>query len=420
MEEANSNAQIGEIRVANISKNSSPATNSIDLNASLGLGLALMEKSKPSKLSTSTNCQTQLEKMDLIKSKLAIDHVKKKNELEIELLGIELEKERSLMKMMLDSKKEEFELYKKYKEQQAQLDFNVSVALARKKLRDAMICQVDLDHLIPSVSSLSAFPTEKMQDYFLQVGSDYMPMKTFLQFLSVDYPPLFYSSPDLILAISPFNDQVSLDSLETAFQGKTIHEFLTPFRLALRDKKRVWRELKSRMTAADKLDSSLQDFTHSIQKTIIEKGYLDIAEAVEKAKIDLSDEDELADEIVEWSRQNDLLRVQCCIALGLDIDSKNIQSGSALHWAAFNGNIEIVSCLLDAGANLNALSNNQSTPLFTASMKGHFDIVKKLVERGANLDFLTKDGKSAYLIALEKGHNEICTFLEKSAKLNEK
>jgi hypothetical protein len=242
-----------------------------------------------------------------------------------------------------------------------------------------------------------------------------MPLNQFLQLLAKDFPPLFYSSPDLMTRISPFQDNVTLESLEVALEGRSLFEFLQPFRLAYKDRKRVVKEILQRLSFAEKKASAWTYANIPLQRAILDHGFLDIAEALKLARIDVSEEEIDLDggsELVGWSKRNDLLRVQVCLALGMNVDSsKHPQSGSALHWAAFNGNIDIAEVLIDAGANLNILSNSSVTPLFTAAKRGHLEIVKLLVEKGADVAVECTDGMTAQSIALEEGYQEIAGYL---------
>ncbi len=57
---------------------------------------------------------------------------------------------------------------------------------------------------------------------------------------------------------------------------------------------------------------------------------------------------------------------------------------TALHYAVFAGQQDIVNQLLEKGADVNALSTNGSTPLMMAIYEGREDLAKLLLEKGAN------------------------------------
>lgn len=261
-----------------------------------------------------------------------------------------------------------------------------------------------------------SFP-ERLVEYFQDAQVSSMPLTQLLQLLAKDFPPLFYSNPDLITRISPFQDQVTLESLEMSLEGKSLFDFLAPFRLAFKDRKRVVKEILQRQSAAEKKTSKwTMANMPSLQRVIIEQGYLDIAEALKKASIDVSEEEDIdldgGGELVVWSKRNDLLRVKVCIVLEMNVDSsKHPQSGSALHWAAFNGNAEIAAVLIDAGASLDVLSFTLVTPLFTAAKRGHLEVVKLLLEKGADAAIVCKDGMTAQSVASDQGFQDIADLL---------
>ncbi|KAG2673495.1 hypothetical protein I3760_13G094000 [Carya illinoinensis] len=58
---------------------------------------------------------------------------------------------------------------------------------------------------------------------------------------------------------------------------------------------------------------------------------------------------------------------------------------SALHVAAANGQIEILSMLLDRSVNPDALNRQKQTPLMLAVMHGNISCVRRLLEAGANI-----------------------------------
>jgi cytohesin len=81
---------------------------------------------------------------------------------------------------------------------------------------------------------------------------------------------------------------------------------------------------------------------------------------------------------------------------GADVAMQDDTFGeTALHWAAFAGDEEVITMLLDAGAQVDVKSTmNGQTPLFYAAHHGHVDIVKLLISRGADPHIKDKDGAS--------------------------
>ncbi|KAF5185579.1 E3 ubiquitin-protein ligase xb3 [Thalictrum thalictroides] len=78
---------------------------------------------------------------------------------------------------------------------------------------------------------------------------------------------------------------------------------------------------------------------------------------------------------------------------------------SALHLAAINGRIQILSLLLDRLVNPDILNRHKQTPLMLAVMHGKITCVEKLLEAGANiLKFDTNNGRTCLHYGAYYGH----------------
>ncbi|KAL5710866.1 RING-type E3 ubiquitin transferase [Ranunculus cassubicifolius] len=78
---------------------------------------------------------------------------------------------------------------------------------------------------------------------------------------------------------------------------------------------------------------------------------------------------------------------------------------SALHLAAINGRIEVLSFMLDQFVNPDILNRHKQTPLMLAVMHGKISCVKKLLEAGANiLMFDSVNGRTCLHYAAYYGH----------------
>ncbi|TAK75473.1 MAG: ankyrin repeat domain-containing protein [Gammaproteobacteria bacterium] len=68
--------------------------------------------------------------------------------------------------------------------------------------------------------------------------------------------------------------------------------------------------------------------------------------------------------------------------------------GNPLHWAAYNGHLNIVTLLIETFPDLlNTKSKNGSTALVNAEVNGHMETVKFLLLKGANKESLQKREK---------------------------
>ena len=104
-------------------------------------------------------------------------------------------------------------------------------------------------------------------------------------------------------------------------------------------------------------------------------------------------------------------------AIGKEIINEADNLGwNALHLAAENGHLEIVTTLIKKEADINNANKQEVTALHLAAANGHLDIVEKLVEKKANKDEIDNQGWTALHFAAANGHLDIVTTLiEKEA-----
>jgi hypothetical protein len=81
---------------------------------------------------------------------------------------------------------------------------------------------------------------------------------------------------------------------------------------------------------------------------------------------------------------NKLEDIKNRIKEGANINSKQINNQSLLHYAIFKGNMDIIKYLVSNGIDINAVDEGINTPLHIASQGNNLEIVKYLVENGAN------------------------------------
>lgn len=91
----------------------------------------------------------------------------------------------------------------------------------------------------------------------------------------------------------------------------------------------------------------------------------------------------------------------------------NRQGWAALHYAAINGNSDIVRLLLDASAYVDAESPDEKmTPVMLAAMRGRASAVEALRDGGADLTLKNQDGLTALDLARRYGQVEVIEILQ--------
>ena len=104
-----------------------------------------------------------------------------------------------------------------------------------------------------------------------------------------------------------------------------------------------------------------------------------------------------------WRGNLDIVRY--LIEQGASLNAlMNGGGNTALHNAASIGNIEVVRVLLDAGADVDCRTTWGATPLQWAARQGGEDVVQLLLERGADPRAAGDDGATAFFAAMDSGH----------------
>jgi ankyrin repeat protein len=104
----------------------------------------------------------------------------------------------------------------------------------------------------------------------------------------------------------------------------------------------------------------------------------------------------------------DLAEYQDWDALQTSISSEDVNAVqpdgmTALLWAAYYDETDVVRLLLNAGATPNVSSRYGITPLIQAAMNGNDEMVNMLVDAGADVNATTPEGDNAILNAARTG-----------------
>ena len=84
-----------------------------------------------------------------------------------------------------------------------------------------------------------------------------------------------------------------------------------------------------------------------------------------------------------------------------------------LHFAAENGQEEVVEQLIDKGANVNANAKWERTPLHGTAKTGQIGIIELLITAGANVNAKDFENKTPLDEAINYKHTEAANLLRK-------
>ena len=91
------------------------------------------------------------------------------------------------------------------------------------------------------------------------------------------------------------------------------------------------------------------------------------------------------------------------LVLSNDLDTGNISTGTALHIAAFLGNLEAAQMLLSSGATTDIVNDYDRTPLHITVLNDHTEMVELLLRNGANTNMRDREIKTPSMLAVSRG-----------------
>ena len=102
--------------------------------------------------------------------------------------------------------------------------------------------------------------------------------------------------------------------------------------------------------------------------------------------------------------------VELLLSRGANVNSRNVEGGTALHLAA-NGHADVVSVLLANSANVDLANANRVAAIHVAVQGSHVDVVRMLVDSGADVASRLSSGETPLEMALEDNFETIAGIL---------
>lgn len=102
-------------------------------------------------------------------------------------------------------------------------------------------------------------------------------------------------------------------------------------------------------------------------------------------------------------KQGDAAQVRTLIQQHADVNAKDLDGTTALHWAVQRDELDVVGLLLNSGANAKAANRYGISPLLVACEIGNVEVIDRLLRAGADANSATPAGETALMIAARTG-----------------
>ncbi len=116
-------------------------------------------------------------------------------------------------------------------------------------------------------------------------------------------------------------------------------------------------------------------------------------------------------QLAEAVEQRDLVLAQKLLSQRVDVNERQGDGASALHWAVHWDDTQLVDRLIHAGADVNAANVYGITPLWLACMNANAQTAERLLDAGANANAALRAGETVLMRAARTGNPRIARAL---------
>ncbi len=113
-------------------------------------------------------------------------------------------------------------------------------------------------------------------------------------------------------------------------------------------------------------------------------------------------------QLVESQNRAEALRM---IAAGADVNERSADGSTALHWAAHQSDLELVTLLLERGADASVRNDFGMTAIAAAAVEGDYGVIKALVEAGADVESPNAEGQTVLMVVARTGQVDTAELL---------
>jgi ankyrin repeat protein len=115
--------------------------------------------------------------------------------------------------------------------------------------------------------------------------------------------------------------------------------------------------------------------------------------------------------LIDAAKKPDIAAVRTLLKQGLDVNARGGDGATALHWAAYRDQPELVELLIKSNAAVNATNDLGVTPLWVATTSRGTATVAALLAAGAKPNLVPPTGETPLMIAARTGNLEAIKLL---------
>jgi uncharacterized protein len=108
--------------------------------------------------------------------------------------------------------------------------------------------------------------------------------------------------------------------------------------------------------------------------------------------------------LADAAQFGDKATVRKLIQAKSDVNAPQVDGATALHWAVYRDDAELVDLLIRAGANVSATNREGMTPLAMASLYGNAPVIDRLLKAGADAKSVGPNGETMIMLASRNGN----------------
>jgi ankyrin repeat protein len=125
--------------------------------------------------------------------------------------------------------------------------------------------------------------------------------------------------------------------------------------------------------------------------------------------------------VSDAAMRRDTAEVRRLVQAGADVKAAQLDGATALHWAAYHGDVSLATLLLEAGAGVAAPNRNGSTPMWLAASQGDAAMIEALLKGGADANEPLPLGRRPLMLAARSGQvDAVRALLGAGADVNAK